>query len=66
MKITRFASFMLFLTVAMFPVNGFAEGLPKHVITRINTGAGSVNAIAYSRVANRLAVAAADKFVSTD
>ena len=61
MKMIRFASFMLLLTLAIFLVNGFADGLPKHAITRIDTGEGPVNAIAYSRAANRLAVAAADK-----
>ena len=61
MKMIRFASSILLLTLAMFLINGFAEGLPKHAITRIDTGEGPVNAIAYSRVANRLAVAATDK-----
>ena len=57
MKMTRFASFILFLTVAMFLVNGFAEDLPKYAITRIDTGKGSVDAIVYAPDANRLAIA---------
>ena len=57
MKITRLTSFMLFLTLAMFLVNGFAEGLPKHAITQIDTGKGPVNALVYSPDANRLAIA---------
>ena len=40
--------------------NGFAEDSPIGVIARIDTGEGPINAIAYSRVVNRLAVAAAD------
>ena len=60
MKMTRLASFMLLLTLAVFLVNGFAEGLPKHAITRINTGKGPVNAIVYFRSANQLAIAAAN------
>ena len=51
---------MLLLTLVMFLVNGFAGGLPKHAITRIDTGKGSVNAIAYSQSANQLAIAAAN------
>ena len=57
MKMTRFASFMLLLTLAMFPVNGFTEDLPKYAITRIDTGEGPVNAIVYAPDANRLAIA---------
>ena len=60
MKMTRFASFMLLLTLAMFLVNGFAGGLPKHAITRIDTGKGPVNAIAYAQSINQLAIAAAN------
>ena len=56
MKITKLASFILLLTVAVFLVNGYAEDLP----TRIDIGEGPVNAIAYSRSVNRLAVAAAN------
>ncbi len=57
MKITRCVSFMLCLTLVMFIVNGFAESLPKHAITRIDTGKGPVNAIAYTPDANRFAIA---------
>ena len=59
-KMTKLASFILILTVAVFLVNGFAGDLPTDSIARIDTGEGPVNAIAYSRVANRLAVAAAE------
>ena len=61
MKMTRLISFIFGLTTVVFLANGFAENLPVGAIARIDTGQKSVNAIAYSRVANRLAVAAADK-----
>ena len=48
---------MIFLTLAMSLVNGFAEDLPKHAITRIDTGKGPVNAIVYAPNTNRLAIA---------
>ncbi len=57
MKMTRFANFILLLTLAMFLVNGFAGDLPKHAITRIDTGKGPVNAIVYAPDTNRLAIA---------
>ena len=60
MKITKLASFILLLTVAVFLTNGFAEDLPVDAIARIDVGEGTVNAIAYSRSANRFAVAAAN------
>ncbi len=60
MKIIRLASFMLLLTLVMFLVNGFAEGLPKYAITQINTGQGPINAVTYSQSTNRLAIAAAN------
>ena len=60
MKITKSASFILLLTVAVFLVNGYAEDLPTGAIARIDIGEGPVNAIAYSRSVNRLAVAAAN------
>ena len=60
MKMTRVASFMFLLTLAIFPVNGFTEDLPTGAMTRINTGEGPVNSIAYSRPVNRLAVANAE------
>ena len=58
MKMTKLISFILSLTVAVFLANGFAGDLPVGAIAQIDTGQKSVNAIAYSRVANRLAVAA--------
>lgn len=57
MKMTRFASFMLLLTLVMFLTNGFTEDLPSGAIARINA---PVNAIAYSQSANQLAIAAAN------
>ena len=60
MKITRFTSFMLLLTLIIFLANGFTEDLPKHAITRINTDKAPVNAIVYSQSANQLAIAAAN------
>ncbi len=60
MKMTRLTSFMLLLTLAMFLVNGFAEGLPKYAITQINTGQGPINAMTYSQSTNQLAIAAAN------
>ncbi len=60
MKITKSASFILLLTVAVFLVNGYAEDLPTGAIARIDVSEGPINAIAYSRSANRLAVAAAN------
>ena len=57
---TKLASFILFLTVAVFLTNGFAGDLPAGAIVRIDVSEGPVNAIAYSRSANRLAVAAAN------
>ena len=51
---------LILLTGAVFLANGFAENLPIGAIVQIDTGEGPVNAIAYSRVANRLAVAAAE------
>ena len=57
---TKLISFILSLTVAVFLANGFTENLPTGAIARIDTGQQSVNAITYSRVANRLAVAAAE------
>ena len=60
MKMIRLTGFMLLLTLVMFLVNGFAEGLPKHTITRIDTGKGPVNAIVYAQSENRLAIAAAN------
>jgi len=60
MKMTKLISFILSLTVAVFLANGFAGDLPIGAIAQIDTGQKPVNAIAYSRVANRLAVAVAE------
>lgn len=60
MRMTKLISFILSLTVAVFLANGFAGDLPVGAIAQIDTGQKPVNAIAYSRVANRLAVAAAE------
>ena len=60
MKMTKLASCILLLTVAVFLTNGLAEDLPVNAIARIDVGEGPVNAIAYSRSANRFAVAAAN------
>ena len=57
MKMIRFASFMSLLTLIIFLANGFTEDLPKHAVTRIDTGEGPVNAIVYAPDANRLAIA---------
>lgn len=60
MKMTKLASCILLLTVAVFLTNGLAEDLPVNAIARIDVGEGPVNAIAYSRSASRFAVAAAN------
>ncbi|RKU33282.1 hypothetical protein C6499_01530 [Candidatus Poribacteria bacterium] len=60
MKMIKLIGPMLLLTLVVFLVNGFAGGLPKHAITRIDTGKGPVNAIAYAQSANQLAIAAAN------
>lgn len=57
---TKLARSILILTVAVLLPNGFAGDLPAGTIARIDVGEGSVNAIAYSRSANRLAIAAAN------
>ena len=51
MKMTKLASFILFLIVAVFLTEGFAQDLPKGAIARIDVGEGPINAIAYSRSA---------------
>ena len=60
MKMTKLASLILSLTVAVFLANGFAADLPTGAIARIDTGKGPINAIAYSQSANQLAIAAAN------
>ena len=59
MKTAKLVGFILILTVTVFLTKAFAGDLPTGAIVRIS-GAGPINAIAYSRVANRLAVAAAE------
>ena len=59
MKMTKLVSFISLLTVAVFLANGLAENLPVGAIARIDVGEGPINAIAYSRSTNRIAVAAA-------
>ena len=66
MKMTKLASFILFLIVEMFLANGFARDLPVGAIARIDVGEGPVNAIAYSRSTNRIAVAAANSIYIYD
>ena len=58
MKTINVICTVLLLIVAVFLVNGNAQNLPKGAITQINTGQGPIYAIAYSRSANQLAVAA--------
>ncbi len=60
MKITKLAGSILLLIVAAFLRNGFAGDLPVGAIARIDVGEGPVNAIAYSRSTNQIAVAAAN------
>ena len=59
MNMTKLVSFILILTVAVFLTNGWAEDLPVGAIAQIDVGEGPVNAIAYSRATNRIAVAVA-------
>ena len=66
MKMIKLISPMLLLTFVMFLVNGFAGGLPKHAITRIDIGKGPVNAIAYAQSINQLAIAAANNIHTCD
>ena len=66
MKITKLAGSILLLTVAAFLTNGFAGDLPVGAIARIDVGEGPVNAIAYSRSTNRIAVAAANSIYIYD
>ena len=60
MKITKLTNFVLFLILAVFLTNAVAQELPTGAIARIDVGEAPINAIAYSRAANRLAVAAAN------
>ncbi len=58
MKITKFVSYVFLISVAVFSANGSTKDLPNGAIEKINIGDGPVNAIAYSRPTNQLAVAA--------
>ena len=60
MKMTKLAGSILLLTVVAFLANGLAGDLPVGAIARIDVGEGPINAIAYSRSTNRIAVAAAN------
>lgn len=63
---TKLVSFIFILTIAIFLANGWAGDLPAGAIARINIGEGPVNAIAYSRSTNRIAVAAANSIYIYD
>ena len=60
MKMIRLTSLILLVIVIVLPVNGASQDLPTGAIARIDVGEGPVNAIAYSRSANRLAIGAAN------
>ena len=66
MKMMKLASFILLLIIEMFLVNGFAGDLPVGAIARIDVDEGPVNALAYSRSTNRIAVAAANSIYIYD
>ena len=58
MKSTKTLSYIFLITLTVLSMNVSAQDLPKGAITQINTGQGPINAIAYSRATNQLAVAA--------
>ena len=66
MKMTKLVSFIPILTVAVFLTNGWSGDLPVGAIARIDVGEGPVNAIAYSRSTNRIAVTAANSIYVYD
>ena len=66
MKMTKLVSFIPILTVAVFLANGWAGDLPVGAIARIDVSEGPVNAIAYSRSTNRIAVAAGNSIYIYD
>ena len=66
MKITNLASFIFLFTAAVFPLNGTAQDLPTGAIAQIDIGKGPINAIAYSRSVNQIAVAAAENIYIYD
>ena len=66
MKTVTLAGFILVLAVTVFLGNGFARDLPVGAIARIDVGEGPINAIAYARSTNRIAVAAANSIYIYD
>ena len=66
MKTATLSGFILVLAVTVFFTDGFARDLPVGAIARIDVGEGPVNAIAYSRSTNRIAVAAANSIYIYD
>ena len=60
MKITKYVSYIFLITVAALTVKSSAQDLPNGAIAQINISDRPVNAIAYSRSANQLAVAAGE------
>ena len=63
---TKLTSFILFLILAVFLTNAVGQDLPAGAIAQIAIGEGPVNAIAYSRAANRLAIATANNIYIYD
>lgn len=63
---TKLVSLIPILTLAVFLANGWAGDLPVGAIARIDVREGPVNAIAYSRSTNRIAVAAANSIYIYD
>ena len=66
MKTMKYVWTVLLLTAAALSVNGNAQELPKGAIAQINIGQGPIYAIAYSRTANQLAVAAGKVIIIYD
>ncbi|MYF99782.1 WD40 repeat domain-containing protein [Candidatus Poribacteria bacterium] len=58
MKTTKFVSYLFLITLAVLSLNVYAQDLPNGAISQINISDGPVNAIAYSRSADQLAIAA--------
>lgn len=57
---TKFVKLILLFTLVTFQINTLAQNLPTGAIAEINVGEGPVNAITYSRSANRIAIATAN------
>ena len=66
MKTAKLAGFIFLLAVTVFFADGFAEGLPTGAIAQIEIGEAPVNAIAYSRSTNQIAVAAVNSIYIYD